>query len=103
MLRHAARAHIQAETQLFRRPDGTLAFYFTPAYIAFLAAECNLEVVDASYCTVRTTNRRTQSIIHRVFVHGEFRKPAEVREDVTLSHALDQSIVEQQKSCESNL
>lgn len=58
---------------LFERNDGTLAYYFSTEYMAFLLATADMEAVELEYATVQTTNRKTSTVMRRVFVHGVFR------------------------------
>jgi hypothetical protein len=60
---------------LFERTDGTLAYYFTIEYFKQLVEESGVfSVVELEYATVQTVNRKTSSVIHRVFVHAVIEK-----------------------------
>ena len=59
---------------LFARPDHTLAYYFDIEYVRLIVARAGLEVVELSYATVESVNRKTAVRMKRVFVHGVFRK-----------------------------
>lgn len=56
--------------RLFGRADGTLAYYFDVDYMRSIAAAAGLHVVELEYATVRTENRKANSVMHRVFVHA---------------------------------
>lgn len=61
---------------LYRRGDGTLAYFYTTEELAGLAAVAGLEVVECDYVCVVNHNRKTGQALRRAFVHGMFRKPA---------------------------
>lgn len=61
---------------LYRRGDGTLAYFYTTQELAGLAAAAGLEVVECDYATVVNKNRKTGQELRRAFVHGVFRKLA---------------------------
>ena len=67
MYRHA----ICHEDCLFERSDGTLAYYFSLEYMQSLVeASGHFRVMELSYATVITANRKKSIEIRRVFVHG---------------------------------
>ena len=60
---------------LFRRSEGTLAYYFTLDYLRHLVESDDLFVVEElQYATVFMKNRKKDICGRRVFVHGVFRK-----------------------------
>lgn len=71
MFRHGSPVH---GTKCFRRKDGTLSFYFELNYVRNLVESCGLEIIELNYATVRLKNRRTGQDLHRVFVHGVFKR-----------------------------
>lgn len=71
MYRHA----VCYEDCLLERSDGTLAYYFSLEYVAALLRKtARFRVVELSYATVITRNRKTRLRMKRVFVHGVFQK-----------------------------
>lgn len=69
MYRHT----IRYSEHLYRRNDGTLAYYFTKEYLQTLCNTVGLEVVELEYATVTVRNRKKESCMNRVFIHGVFR------------------------------
>jgi methyltransferase-like protein 6 len=53
-----------------RRPDGTLAHYFSREEVAALLEAAGCTVCEVAYHTVANTNRKTGQRLHRVFVHA---------------------------------
>lgn len=68
MYRHNTR---YSET-LYRRADGTLSYYFDLPYLRDIAALAGLSILELEYATVRVSNRKTENVMHRVFVHAVF-------------------------------
>lgn len=60
---------------LYRRPEGTLAYYFSLDAVRKLASGAQLEVVECEYHCVYNRNRKTGAEMKRVFVHAVLRKP----------------------------
>lgn len=60
---------------IYRRGDGTLAYFYTTDELAGLATAAGLEVVDCEYVCVFNRNRKTGLELRRTFVHGVFRRP----------------------------
>ena len=60
---------------LYRRSDGTLAYFFSTQALEGLAGDAGLEVVECEYARVALRNRGSGRQMRRVFVHGLFRKP----------------------------
>ncbi len=60
--------------RLFRRGDGTLAYYFTQHDIHELAEANGFTVVEIYYATVENINRKTKSSMKRVFLHAVLKK-----------------------------
>lgn len=56
--------------RLFGRADGTLAYYFDLDYMRAIAAAAGLHIRELEYATVRTENRKANSVMHRVFMHA---------------------------------
>jgi methyltransferase-like protein 6 len=69
MYRHT----IRHDELLFRRTDGTLAYYFDLAYIQSISAAVGLYCIEAEYATVCVRNRKSSDVMHRVFVHAVLR------------------------------
>jgi hypothetical protein len=63
---------------LYRRGDGTLAYFYTTQELAGLASAAGLEVLECDYVCVVNKNRKTGQALRRAFVHGVFRKPGVV-------------------------
>lgn len=57
-----------------RRPDGTLAHYFSREEVGRLLEEAGCAVLELGYHTVANTNRKTGQRLPRVFVHAMARK-----------------------------
>ncbi|KAF6257122.1 S-adenosyl-L-methionine-dependent methyltransferase [Scenedesmus sp. NREL 46B-D3] len=60
---------------IYRRGDGTLAYFYTTQELAGLAAAAGLVVVECEYVCVFNRNRKTGLELRRTFVHGVFRRP----------------------------
>lgn len=60
---------------LFRRGDGTLAYFYTVEELSGLAKAAGLEVLECSYVCVINRNRKTGQELRRAFVHGLFKRP----------------------------
>lgn len=67
---------------VYRRNDGTLAYFFEPDELSKMMEGCGFETVEVEYATTIVKNRKQQSDMKRVFVHGVFRKTRECRHDV---------------------
>lgn len=61
---------------LYRRGDKTLSFYFTVEYFESLIEKLtdDLEIVEISYCTILSTNRKTKDIMKRIYLHSVIKK-----------------------------
>jgi hypothetical protein len=68
MYRHRTRI----ETHLFRRPDGTLAYYFDREYLLSIAHAAGLRPVEVDFASVLLRNRKSEAVMHRVFIHAVF-------------------------------
>ena len=66
-----------AAPRLFRRADGTLRFFFELGRVAELFSSCGFVQVSCEYCTVHNRNRKTGTLMRRVFVNAKFRRPLE--------------------------
>jgi len=66
----------QLSRNLYRRGDNTLSFYFTTEYFTSIIEnlKCMLEIVEISYCTILSTNRKTKEVMKRVYLHSVIRK-----------------------------
>lgn len=65
--------HRYGET-LFMRQDGTLCYYFSLEVISQLAERSGLfTVVECEYACVGTANRKTGTVMRRVFLHAVLR------------------------------
>jgi methyltransferase-like protein 6 len=62
---------------LYRRGDGTLAYFYEPKELAGMAVAAGFEVLECEYVCVHNKNRKTGQLLKRVFVHGMFRRPVE--------------------------
>ncbi|WIA33602.1 hypothetical protein OEZ86_006726 [Tetradesmus obliquus] len=60
---------------IYKRGDGTLAYFYTTEELAGLAAAAGLEVVECEYVCVFNRNRKSGLELRRTFVHGVFRRP----------------------------
>eukprot|EP00775_Hariotina_reticulata_P006980 gene6980-7194_t len=60
---------------LYKRGDGTLAYFYTVQDLSGLAVAAGLDVVECQYVCVVNKNRKTGLQLRRTFVHGVFRKP----------------------------
>ncbi|KAI7838547.1 hypothetical protein COHA_007690 [Chlorella ohadii] len=60
---------------LYRRSEGTLAYFFSTQAIASLAEAAGFETLECEYARVQLRNRKNGAAMRRVFVHGVFRKP----------------------------
>ncbi|KAG1674474.1 hypothetical protein FOA52_003079 [Chlamydomonas sp. UWO 241] len=60
---------------MYKRGDGTLAYFFSLDDLSGKAEAAGLEVVEAKYVCVVNRNKKTGVELRRVFVHGVFRKP----------------------------
>ena len=88
MLRHKQRLGLF----LFRRPDGTICYYFTQEYLqALLSTTVSVpsltssstrsislnevfEIAEMKYACVKNVNRKKNIEMNRVFIHAVFRK-----------------------------
>lgn len=70
MYRHQSRIG----ENLFRRGDGTLAYYFDFEEIRDLCHRCGFEILENYYATVKNINRRKKIELNRVFLHVVMRK-----------------------------
>ena len=59
---------------LYRREDGTLAYFFSTADMQQRACAAGFEVLECKYACVINTNMRTGEALQRAFVHGVFQK-----------------------------
>ncbi|KAF0707330.1 hypothetical protein AaE_013661 [Aphanomyces astaci] len=62
------------DKHVYYRGDGTLATFFSIQDLSSLFEGGGFDVVENEYCTVRLRNRRTQTNMDRVWVHGKFVK-----------------------------
>ncbi|PRW58343.1 Bis(5 -adenosyl)-triphosphatase [Chlorella sorokiniana] len=62
---------------LYRRSEGTLAYFFSTQAIASLAQAAGFETVECEYARVQLRNRKNGAAMRRVFVHAVFRKPSD--------------------------
>jgi len=60
--------------RLFRREDGTLAYFFTTEDLTSRAAAARFAPVECSYACVNNVNRKNATVLQRAFVHGVFKK-----------------------------
>ncbi|PNH08537.1 Methyltransferase-like protein 2 [Tetrabaena socialis] len=60
---------------LYKRSDGTMAFFFSTEELADRASASGFSTVECKYVTVTNRNRRTGAELRRVFVHGVFERP----------------------------
>ena len=68
------------EESTFARGDGTLATFRSKEEVVEMFENAGFEMAEGSeavrYCCVRNTNRKKGVEMRRVFVHGEFVRPA---------------------------
>lgn len=80
--RHAEQLRIPPEQWLapnmYKRGDGTLAYFFSTEALAERACAAGFEVDECRYITVINRNKKRKLELRRVFIHGVFRKPAPV-------------------------
>ncbi|ETW06382.1 hypothetical protein, variant [Aphanomyces invadans] len=69
-----APCHDENLGNVYYRGDGTLATFFSIQDVAALFVDGGFAVVENDYCTVRLRNRRTNTNMDRVWVHGTFVK-----------------------------
>ncbi|EKU20546.1 methyltransferase family protein, partial [Nannochloropsis gaditana CCMP526] len=60
--------------QLYKRADGTLAYFFTAEDINQLAITAGFHVQECKYATVLSKNRATREELKRVFVHAKLQR-----------------------------
>ncbi|GLC53060.1 hypothetical protein PLESTB_000703600 [Pleodorina starrii] len=60
---------------LYKRGDGTMAYFFSTEELISRARGAGFETVECKYVTVVNRNRKTGVELRRVFVHGVFQKP----------------------------
>lgn len=58
----------------FRRPDGTLTYYFSVDDVTALFTAAGFAVREAEYATIRATNRRNGRVMDRCWVHAVVEK-----------------------------
>ena len=63
------------EDNFYRKHDGTCCYYFDLDDVRSLVEEAGLEVLELRYMRRRCTNRATNQVRRRVWVHGRFQKP----------------------------
>lgn len=70
----------EEESTTFARGDGTLATFRSKEEVVEMFENAGFEMAEGSeavrYCCVRNTNRKKGVEMRRVFVHGEFVRPA---------------------------
>ncbi len=61
---------------LYRRGDNTLSFYFTTEYFESIIEKLKdeLQIVEISYCTILSTNRKTKETMKRIYLHSVIKK-----------------------------
>jgi methyltransferase-like protein 6 len=69
MYRHV----IRHGESLYRRNDGTLAYYFDQEYLKTISNAAGLECVEVEYATVSVRNRKKAKTMNRVFLHAVLR------------------------------
>ncbi|KAJ7547936.1 hypothetical protein O6H91_08G110400 [Diphasiastrum complanatum] len=65
----------QVADRLYRRPDGTLAYYFSCEEVGKLFTGVGFIEEDVRFCCVNLLNRKRNLHMKRVWVHGRFVKP----------------------------
>ncbi|KAG2451183.1 hypothetical protein HYH02_003790 [Chlamydomonas schloesseri] len=60
---------------LYKRGDGTMAYFFSREDIAARATQAGFEVTELKYVTVVNRNRKSGLELRRVFIHCVFTKP----------------------------
>lgn len=71
----------KVDESLYRRGDGTLAYFFTTEVVQELLQGAGLEVLECEYHTVWSTNRKRGTRHRRVFVHAVARKRTHTAEE----------------------
>ncbi|GLI67403.1 hypothetical protein VaNZ11_011592 [Volvox africanus] len=64
------------EPNLYKRGDGTMAYFFSTEELSRRATGAGFHVNECKYVTVINRNRKSGIELRRVFVHGVFEKPA---------------------------
>ncbi|CDS36655.1 methyltransferase protein 6 [Echinococcus multilocularis] len=73
-MRFGRGARVLAERPLYRRQDGTFAYFFTRAELTHLLTEAGLSVLSCTYIHRRTENRATGLAVQRVFIQAVAQK-----------------------------
>jgi methyltransferase-like protein 6 len=68
------RAPMRVAGNLHRRSDGTLCYFFDPPGLERLAHAAGFSARCCKWVTVEVPNRKTNAVLRRVFVSGEFVK-----------------------------
>lgn len=74
-MRFYARKTAKVEENLYRRSDGTYAYFFSIEVVEELFKQCGFEVVESKYDTRVLNNRKRKIKMYRVWVQCKFRKP----------------------------
>uniref|UniRef100_A0A0R3WRJ1 tRNA N(3)-methylcytidine methyltransferase n=1 Tax=Hydatigena taeniaeformis TaxID=6205 RepID=A0A0R3WRJ1_HYDTA len=73
-MRFGRGARVLADRPLYRRQDGTFAYFFTCAELSQLLTEAGLTVLRCAYVYRRTENRATGLSVKRTFIQAVARK-----------------------------
>ncbi|KAL5104634.1 tRNA N 3 methylcytidine methyltransferase METTL6 [Taenia crassiceps] len=73
-MRFGRGARVLADRPLYRRQDGTFAYFFTRSELAQLLAEAGFSVLSCAYVHRRTENRATGLSVQRVFIQAVAQK-----------------------------
>lgn len=68
------RHKIRISQNLFRRHDGTLAYYFDRDYLDEISSRSGFIVMELSYSTVKVNNRSSKQVMNRIFIHAVLKK-----------------------------
>ena len=73
MLRNSKQIDPQNFEYLYKREDGTLAYFFDKDYLEFLLTKSTskplFEIHELHYCCVKNFNRKKKTEMRRVFLH----------------------------------
>lgn len=77
-MRFGRGARVLADRPLYRRQDGTFAYFFTRAELTHLLTEAGLSVLCCDYIYRRTENRATGLAVKRVFIQAVAQKLSQI-------------------------
>lgn len=66
---------VDPDALVYMRQDGTLSSFFTVEELSQLCEDAGFKVIECEYATTVVRNRKRESALRRVFVHGVFSVP----------------------------